>query len=437
MPRTRIFAVGLAVALLAGACQGGEDSDPAERGDEAGSAASETSEAEPLQDAPSGASTTPGDEPQETAQPAADAAPVRLGERFAWCSTVQALWDAQDEARAETEAAAVAHEAAVRVYEAATDELDRAEAGEAADSAFADYAFAARGYGQIRWHAAGLIFSDESSPLGRGLEDATLQVALERAFEAYRSIAAADTVAAFDLAHEATENAMHLYAVAYSDSDEPAPPVEAPESESVAFDASEAWLRATEALQDTIKRAETAERAKDEAAAATAASRAAKTEAEDAAWAIYSAAQDDGDWEALIRDAHTNMAVALSGAEAVEGFATQALKAAAVATEAARAARAAARASSAAVAVAEQSGATEGADAYADAYSDMGAPPGIVVFGADISARLADAIAAPASHVVRAAEAVEDAAWYVARISADLDSNGVTAFKESLQESCQ
>ena len=67
----------------------------------------------------------------------------------------------------------------------------------------------------------------------------------------------------------------------------------------------------------------------------------------------------------------------------------------------------------------------------------MGAAPGIVVFNADISAGLADAIAAPASHVVRAAEAVEDAAWYVARISADLDSNGVTAFKESLQQSCQ
>ena len=258
-------------------------------------------------------------------------------------------------------------------------------------------------------------------------------MALERAFEAYRSIAAADTVAAFDLAHEATENAMHLYAVAYSDSDEPAPPVEAPESESVAFDASEAWLRATEALQDTIKGAETAERAKDEAAAATAASRAAKTEAEDAAWAIYSAAQDDGDWEALIRDAHTNMAVALSGAEAVEGFTTQALQAAAAATEAARAARAAAEASSAARAVAEQSGATEGADAY----WDMGPAPFSVVFDADISAGLADAIAAPASHVVRAAEAVEDAAWYVARISADLDSSGVTAFKESLRQSCR
>ena len=128
LTRTRLIAVGLAVALLAGACGGGEDSDPAERGDEAGSGASVTSEDERLQDAPSGTSeATPADEMQEAAQPAA-ATPVRLGERFGWCSGVQALWDAQDQARAETEAAAVAHGAAVRVdaYEAATDDLDRA-----------------------------------------------------------------------------------------------------------------------------------------------------------------------------------------------------------------------------------------------------------------------------------------------------------------------
>ena len=68
----------------------------------------------------------------------------------------------------------------------------------------------------------------------------------------------------------------------------------------------------------------------------------------------------------------------------------------------------------------------------------MGTVPFSVVFDAEISARLADATASPtASHVVRAAEAVEDAAWYVARISADLDSNGVTALKESLRQSCQ
>ena len=43
MFRARLMALGLADALLAGACGGGGDSDPAERGDEAGRGASFTS----------------------------------------------------------------------------------------------------------------------------------------------------------------------------------------------------------------------------------------------------------------------------------------------------------------------------------------------------------------------------------------------------------
>ena len=178
MPRTRLVAVGLAVALLVGACGGG-GSDPAERDDEATSGASVTSEDESTQDARSGASTTAADEPLGAAQPAA-ATPVQLGERFGWCAKAQALWDAQDEARVESAAAAMAHEIAVGTYEAATDDLDRAEASEAVDDAYADYAFSARDYGQVRWDAAGLLLGDESVLLDRGQEDSTLQVAIER-----------------------------------------------------------------------------------------------------------------------------------------------------------------------------------------------------------------------------------------------------------------
>ena len=269
--------------------------------------------------------------------------------------------------------------------------------------------------------------------MGDGTEDSTLQVAVERAREAYRSRAATDTLAAFDVAYEATAAVARLNAAENSDDDESGQVVEAPESAVAAFDASEAWLRATEALQDTIKNAEAAQRARDDAAAAAAVTGAATNEAEDAATAIYRAALGDGDWKALINDARARVAVALAGAEAAESAATQALKAAATAREAARAAQAAAEASSAARAVAEQSGATEGLDAY----SDIGTGPFRVVSDADFTASSANIVASPTTtDVMHAAQAVEDAAWYVARISADLDSDGVTAFKESLQESC-
>ena len=358
MPRTRLIAVGLAAALLAGACGGGDDSDPAERGDEAGSGASVTSEDEPLQDARYGDSAVPADQPQEAAQPVG-AAPVRLGERFAWCARVQALWDAQDQARAETEAAAAAHEAAVRVYEAATDDLDRAEASEAVDDAYTDYVFSTRDYGRVRWHAAGLISSDEPELLGGGLEDSTLQVAIERAREAFRTGAAPHTLAALDLAHEATEIVARSSADERSEGDQSGRAAEVPEPDPVPFDASEAWLRATQALRDVPNGVSDAESASDDASAAAAAAQAATNQAEDAAWAIYSAAFFDGGWEALIGDIEAHLAAALSGAEAAS------------------------------------------------------------------------------SNVAEAARAVEGAAWYVARISADLDSSGVAPFKESLQQSCR
>ena len=284
MPRTGAILAMLVVVLVAGGCGGDEDRAPADLVEDAGPDGA-VSVVDPIEDASSEAPAASEAEPSEDT--VADAAPVRLGERFAWCSRVQALWDAQDQARAETEAAAVAHEAAVRVYEAATDDLDRAEAGEAAQDAYAEYVFATGDYAKIRWGAAGLIFSDEAVLLGGGVEDSTLQVALDRAFDAYRAGAAADTVAAFDFAYEATETAARLYAVAYSDSDEPAPPVEAPESEAAPLEASGAWFKATEALQDAIEAAKDAEDAQHATSAAAAAVSAARGDAENAARAIY------------------------------------------------------------------------------------------------------------------------------------------------------
>ena len=119
---------------------------------------------------------------------------------------------------------------------------------------------------------------------------------------------------------------------------------------------------------------------------------------------------------------------------AAESAATQARQAAATATEAARAALAAAEASASARAVAQQSGATEGADAY----WEIGVGPLSVASDVNFTASSANFAASPTtSDVIRAAQAVKDAAWYVARISADLDTDAVTAFRESLQESCR
>ena len=39
--------------------------------------------------------------------------------------------------------------------------------------------------------------------------------------------------------------------------------------------------------------------------------------------------------------------------------------------------------------------------------------------------------------VINAAQAAQKAAWYVARISAEIDTDGVAAFKQSLQQSCR
>ena len=356
---------------------------------------------------------------------------MQLGDRFAWCAKVQALWDAQDQARAKTETAAAAHDAAAGDFEAATDDLDRAEASEAVDEAYANYVFATRDYGQVRWHAAALIFSDESNLLGGGLEDSTLQVAIERAREAYRANAAPHTLAALDFAHEATETAARSSANGPSEDDQSAPTVEAPEPDPVPFDASEAWLRATETRQDTLNGVDDAEIASDDTSKAAAATQAAKNEAEDAAWAIYRAAFFDGEWEALISDVEAHLAAARSGAGAAEEFAMQALEAQSAAAAAARAVRAAEQASAAARAVAEQAGVTRGADAYRELRSEAQLPAS---YYADLAADVAAATAMSIpSNITEAGRAVEEAAWYVARISADLDASAVAAFEESLQ----
>ena len=131
MPWTRLtFVAMLAAALLAAGC-GGDDA------------------TEEPEDAVS-AVTTDGDRPATTttsdsaAQPEpTDAAPqpvlVRLGARFGWCADIQRTWDWLAEIQGQVDAVEAARLDAQAALEAATDDLDRAEALQALESAERSY----------------------------------------------------------------------------------------------------------------------------------------------------------------------------------------------------------------------------------------------------------------------------------------------------------
>ena len=171
--------------------------------------------------------------------------------------------------------------------------------------------------GKVRWRAAGLILGDESGLLARDRDDATLQVAIEGAFEGFRSNATGRPAGSVrSCVRGPTEALERLSSAERFDDDESTEAVDAPESETIPFDASEVWLKATEALEDTFEAAADAE----DANYAAGASRAAASDAKGAARAIYSAAQADGDWEAFATEFEVRLAGALSSARAAEDF---------------------------------------------------------------------------------------------------------------------
>ena len=360
----------LAAMSVAPGCGGGEDRPPADPVEDAGryGAGSDVETAgDTSPDTPASLEADPGE------RVVADAPRVQLGDRFSWCAKVQALWDAEDGARAETEATAAAHSDAMGVLEVATDDLDRAEAQEAVERALGDYRRARTRFGHVRSLAAGLIDGESTLFVGDP-SDVTLQVALERAFEAFLASAGADTLAVLDLAQKATEIAQQPRPAARSEDEESNPSAEVAESESASVDPSEAWLKATEAFEDAIKAAEEAAAADDAAQAAAAASHDAVWDAKEAATTISRATEFDGVWEAMIADIDSHLKTALSAVRTAEDSEREALEAQAAAAAAAAAAVIAAEASEAARAVAEQSGSTEGDQAYWDAYARVSAP---------------------------------------------------------------
>ena len=139
MPRSRFVSALIVLVLLAAACGGGEDTDAADRSEDAPSAISEMSEDAPRDsyDADSGSE----DEQRSSFEPETVAEPVqvRLGDRFDWCAGVQAVWDSHDHAQAVLAAAEARYRDALAAFEAVTDELDRAEAREVLDAAQVDH----------------------------------------------------------------------------------------------------------------------------------------------------------------------------------------------------------------------------------------------------------------------------------------------------------
>ena len=159
MARSRFLAVGLAVVLLVGACGGDQDGDPGSSADDTPARASATPEAGPedsmgadsitsseqtdpsAPDTASGAApldSTSSIETQDSVSEALSQPVVPLGDRFEWCAAVQAVWDAHDQAMAALVAAESRHEEALKDYEAAANESDRAEAREVIGAANAD-----------------------------------------------------------------------------------------------------------------------------------------------------------------------------------------------------------------------------------------------------------------------------------------------------------
>ena len=80
-------------------------------------------------------------ESDATAAPATTAAsePVRLGDRFEWCPSVQIVWDDLDDAVAGLVTGAIVVDNAQRAVDEATDELDKAEARNLLDIAYENY----------------------------------------------------------------------------------------------------------------------------------------------------------------------------------------------------------------------------------------------------------------------------------------------------------
>lgn len=164
--KRRTCCIVLAVALLIAASGCGGDAD--DRGDAA-------SVSEIAADAAMSGDSSPasGDTPTTTAAVGVSEPPPSLGDRFEWCAELQVVWDANHAAQLHLGEAVAAEEAALEAWQAATDDLDKAEAAVALDDATAAAAdavsAAAAQAADAAWlvgTAAGYHAHADSSPQG-------------------------------------------------------------------------------------------------------------------------------------------------------------------------------------------------------------------------------------------------------------------------------
>ena len=118
---------------------------------------------------------------EQAAEPEPEPQPVRFVDRFPWCADVQDTWDYLAETAVQLEAAETRLQQAQSAFDAATDELDRAEAQqvlEAAEAAHTDAALRVQGANRsVSW----LLNPD------RDLSDDTETIAVQRADTAWRA----------------------------------------------------------------------------------------------------------------------------------------------------------------------------------------------------------------------------------------------------------
>lgn len=182
MPKTRLTLVAmLAVAVLAAGCGGDDATD--EPDDEAASEVTASGAGQPATTAVS-ESTEPLEQADAAPKPEPVPVRVRLGDRFPWCADIQRLADEQQQAQVAHHAAEAALLEARAALAAASDELDRAEARTALEAA-------EERYEDLRWelrransHAARVV-----SPVNRSGGEATEEIALDRAKDAYSTAA--------------------------------------------------------------------------------------------------------------------------------------------------------------------------------------------------------------------------------------------------------
>ena len=207
--RTRFILAVLVFVLVAAACGGCGDSAPADRvedarpdtadpSEDARPEASVTSEAEPQEDALAATSTSPRSEPEEAAveQPVPEPVQARLGDRFAWCADVQAMWDAHDESQAARQAAETILRDAEDAYGSATDELDKAETLTEVERARSVFWEAVEAADESRSRAANDLA--DAYDLHRDGSADPLGVANSRAWLAFVESAASQTLAAIN-----------------------------------------------------------------------------------------------------------------------------------------------------------------------------------------------------------------------------------------------